>query len=159
MSKLSARQKRIEIAQAIERINSVIKHPQFLKFVEIYAAKFKQNKGYGRWLHEYQEADEHGQFEPAAIRKNFIDILLKRDNFNFHYYDAIYHICAYAENAARAYIDTRINSLYSIVVFTGEIATDDDDDPYSDLSYDEATEICNLLNEEAEEELFKIQKQ
>lgn len=93
------------------------------------------------------------------LEKNFIDILLKRDNFNFHYQDAIYHICVYAENAAKAYIDTRINSLYSIVVFTGEVATDDDDDPYSDLSYDEAVEICNLLNEEAEEELFKIQKQ
>lgn len=149
----------MEIAKAVERINSVIKHPQFIKFVEIYAAAFKRNKGYGKWLHEYQVADEQGLFEPADIRKNYIDILLMRDNLNFHVNCAVYHIGIYAENAARAYIETRINALYSIVVFTGEIATDDDDDPYIDLSYDEATEICKLLNDEAEEELFQIKKQ
>lgn len=159
MGRISIQQRRMEIAKAVQRINTVIKHPQFLKFVQVYTEKFRQNKGYGRWLHEYQVADEQGQFEPNAIRKNYIDILLKRDNLNFHINCATYHIGIYAENAAKAYIDTRIKALYSIVVFTGEIATDDDDDPYTDLSYDEAVEICNLLNEEAEEELFKIKKQ
>ena len=33
-----------------------------------------------------------------------------------------------------------------------------DGDPYTDLSYEEAKEICQALNEEAEEELFKIKR-
>lgn len=159
MERKSAQQRRLELAKTIERINSIIKHPQFIKFVGIYAKRFKQNRGYGRWLKEYQDADANGQFEPTALRKHYINILLNRDDINFQYKCAVYRICVLAEDAAKSYIEIRVKALYSIIVFTGELAYDDDDDPYVDLSYDEATEICKLLNEEAEEELFKIKKQ
>ena len=48
--------------------------------------------------------------------------------------------------------------LYKICVITGETAVDEDDDEYIELSYDEASQICKALNEEAEEELFIIKK-
>ena len=48
--------------------------------------------------------------------------------------------------------------LYKICVITGEIAVDEDDDEYIELYYDEATQICKSLNEEAEEELFVIKR-
>lgn len=159
MERKSAQQRRLELAVAIDRINTIVKHPQFIKFVGVYARRFKQNQGYGRWLKEYQDADTNGQFEPVAIRKHYINILLHRDELNFQYKCAVFKIGVQAEEAAKSYIESRIKALYSIIVFTGELAYDDDDDPYIDLSYDEATEICKLLNEEAEEELFKIKKQ
>lgn len=159
MDGISIQQRRLELIKAVERINSVVKHPQFLKFTEIYANRFIQTKGYGKWLYEYEVARTQGLFEPQALRKHYIDILLSRFSLDFQYKCAVYYICLRAEDATKAYVDARVNALYSIIVFTGEIATDDDDDPYTDLSYDEAIEICNALNEEAEEELFKIKKQ
>ena len=48
--------------------------------------------------------------------------------------------------------------MYDIRVITGELAYDDDDDPYTDLTYEEATQIVKALNEEAEEELFVMKR-
>ena len=71
---------------------------------------------------------------------------------------AIYYIGVYAQDAAQAYYDSMDSYLYKICVITGEIAVDEDDDEYIELSYDEATQICKSLNEEAEEELFVIKR-
>ena len=35
---------------------------------------------------------------------------------------------------------------------------DEDGDEYIELTFDEATQICKSLNDEAEEELFKLVK-
>lgn len=39
------------------------------------------------------------------------------------------------------------------------MAEDEDDEPYKDLSREEAKQICDSLNEEAEEIIFKVKKQ
>lgn len=113
----------------------------------------------GRWLYEYEQMYVKGQFEPRSLRAQYINILLNKSELEFHERQAVFEICTYAEIATTAYIAEKVIARYRIIVFTGEQAYDDDDDPYENLEYDEAHQICDALNEEAEEELFKVKKQ
>ena len=142
----------------VKQIPDVIDRPQFLKFVEVYTNKFKANNGFGRWLHEYQDMDERGLFKPAIVKALYKKILLDKFYLGFIREQAIYYIGVYAQDAAEAYYKTREAYLYKITIITGETAVDDDDDEYTELEYDEAVEICNALNEEAEEELFFVKR-
>lgn len=140
------------------KISDVIYKPMFLKFVEHYAKKFRARNGYGRWLHEYQDLENRGMFKPAIIRDQYIKML--KDQFYLGYIKgtAFWYIGVYAQEAAEKYYDNVDSYLYKICVITGETAVDEDDDEYIELSYDEASQICKALNEEAEEELFVIKK-
>ena len=142
----------------IHKISDVLDKPMFLKFVEHYAKKFRARNGYGRWLHEYQDLENRGMFKPAIIRDQYIKIL--KDQFYLGYIKgtAFWYIGVYAQEAAERYYDSIDSYLYKICVITGETAVDEDDDEYIELSYDEASQICKALNEEAEEELFIIKK-
>ena len=140
------------------KLPSVISHPQFLKFIEHYAKDFIAKRGFGLWIKEYQDMEECGQFEPRALRLLYIQILGNTFKLDFQKKQAVRRICTLACEAAEAYIDEREDSLYDIKVITGEQAYDDDDDPYTDLTYEEATQIVKALNEEAEEELFVIKR-
>ena len=140
------------------KISDVLDKPMFLKFVEHYAKKFRAQNGYGRWLHEYQDLENRGLFKPAIIRDQYIKML--KDQFYLGYIKgtAFWYIGVYAQEAAERYYDNIDSYLYKICVITGETAVDEDDDEYIELSYDEASQICKALNEEAEEELFIIKK-
>lgn len=138
------------------KIPIVVDKPQFLKFVEIYTEKFRQNAGFGRWLHEYDDMDAKGLFKPNIVKALYKKILLGTFCLGYIRKHAIYYIGIYAQDAAESYYELREKHLYKIVVITGETAVDEDDDEYIDLAYDEAVEICKALNEEAEEELFFI---
>jgi len=140
------------------KIPEVVYHPQFLKFIDYYAKAFIARKGFGRWIKEYQDMEERGLFAPKALRLFYIQILGNTCKLDFQREQAVWVICFHAREAAEAYIDERINSLYDIHVITGELAYDDDDDPYIDLTYEEATQIVKALNEEAEEELFVMKR-
>ena len=142
----------------IHKISDVLNKPMFLKFVEHYAKKFRARNGYGRWLHEYQDLENRGMFKPAIIRDQYIKML--KDQFYLGYIKgtAFWYIGVYAQEAAERYYDNVDSYLYKICVITGETAVDEDDDEYIELSYDEASQICKALNEEAEEELFIIKK-
>lgn len=142
----------------MKQIPSVIDSPIFLKFVEVYAKKFRANNGFGRWLHEYQDMEARGLFKPVIIKELYKKILTDTFYLGFIREQAVYYIGVFAQDAAEAYIKTRNEYLYKICLFTGEIAVDEDDDEYTNLEYDEAVEICGLLNEEAEEELFVVKK-
>ena len=139
-------------------ISDVLDKPMFLKFVEHYAKKFRAKNGYGHWLHEYQDLENRGMFKPAIIRDQYIKML--KDQFYLGYIKgtAFWYIGVYAQEAAERYYDNVDSYLYKICVITGETAVDEDDDEYIELSYDEASQICKALNEEAEEELFIIKK-
>lgn len=140
------------------KIPEVVYTPQFLKFVEYYAKEFRARNGHGRWLAEYQDMEKKGLFAPRIIRALYIQILTDRFYLGYIRYSAIWYICVYARDAAEKYINERVNALYEIRVITGELAYDEDDDPYTDLSYDEASQIVKALNEEAEEELFVMKR-
>lgn len=140
------------------QLPEVIDKPQFIKFIEIYTKKFKAQNGFGRWLHEYQDMDARGLFKPAIVKELYKKILLGTYCLGFIRKQAIYYIGVLAQEATEAYYKTREAYLYKITVITGETAVDDDNDEYTELEYDEAVEICNALNEEAEEELFFVKR-
>ena len=142
----------------MKKVPEVVKEPIFLKFVEHYTKKFKEHNGFGRWLHEYEDMDSKGLFAPKILRTFYIQLCTDKFDLGFIRDEAVWHICSQAVDAANAYIDERVNSIYRIVLITGEQAEDEDGDPYTELTYEEAEEICRALNEEAEEELFKMQK-
>lgn len=142
----------------IKKLPDVLDKPQFLKFVEIYTNKFIARNGFGRWLHEYQDMEQRGLFKPTIVKALYKKILLDQFYLGFIREQAIYYIGVYAQDAAEAYYKAREAYLYKIVVITGEIALDDDDDEYTELEYDEANEICKALNDEAEEELFFVKR-
>lgn len=146
------------MANKITKLPEVVYHPQFLRFIDYYAKAFIKRRGFGRWLKEYQDMEKQGLFAPRVLRLFYIQILGNTFKLDFQKEQAVWDICCNARDAAEAYIDERINALYDIRVITGELAYDDDDDPYTDLTYEEAIQIVKALNEEAEEELFVMKR-
>ena len=140
------------------KISDVLDKPIFLKFVEHYTKKFRAQNGYGRWLHEYQDLENRRMFKPAIIRDQYIKMLKGQFYLGYIKGTAFWYIGVYAQEAAERYYDNVDSYLYKICVMTGETAVDEDNDEYIELSYEEASQICKALNEEAEEELFVIKK-
>ena len=134
-------------------IPQIINTSQFLRFAAVYANKFKANKGYGRWLTEYERMDKANMFKPENIREQYIKILNGTSRLSYIYWDAIHHIGIQALYATKAFVSA--NS-FEIRVITGEIAFDDNDEELTDLSLEEALSICKAMNEEAEELLFRV---
>lgn len=140
------KKKTVEIPQAIYT-------DQFLRFVAVYANRFKATNGYGRWLAEYKRMDEHGWFKPEKLRELYIDILKDTSTLSYIYWDAVHYICIQALDAAKAFA---LTNSFEIRVITGEIAFNDDDEELKDLSMEEALAICKAMNDEAEELLFRV---
>jgi hypothetical protein len=132
--------------------------PMFIKFVEYYLNDWLKHCGWGRWLHEYQVMEKQGLFKPNIFKVLYIKELKGTLNMGFIREEPIHYVGLSAIDATKAYYDAKESYLYKICVITGEIAQDDDGDEYIELTYDEATQICKSLNDEAEEILFKIQK-
>lgn len=146
------------MANKTVKLPEVVYHPQFLRFIDYYAKAFIKRRGFGRWLKEYQDMEKQGLFAPRVLRLFYIQILGNTFKLDFQKEQAVWDICCCARDAAETYIDERINALYDIRVITGELAYDDDDDPYTNLTYEEAVQIVKALNEEAEEELFVMKR-
>lgn len=138
--------------KAVE-IPEVIYTDQFLIFVAVYANRFRATNGYGRWLVEYRQMDEQGMFKPEKLRELYIKILNGSNTLSYIYRDAVHYICVQALNAAKAFASA--NS-FDVRVITGEIAVNGDDEELTGLSMEEAISICNAMNEEAEELLFRV---
>lgn len=134
-------------------IPQVIYTDQFLRFVAVYANRFKATNGYGRWLAEYRRMDEQGMFKPEKLRELYIKILDGPNTLSYIYWDAVHYICIQALDATKAFVSA--NS-FEIRVITGEIAVNDDYEELTSLSMEEAISICNAMNEEAEELLFRV---
>lgn len=134
-------------------IPQVIYTDQFLRFVAVYANRFKATNGYGKWLAEYRRMDEHGWFKPEKLRELYVDILKDTSTLSYIYWDAVHYICIQALDAAKTFA---LTSSFEIRVITGEIAFNDDNEELKDLSIEEAISICNAMNEEAEELLFRV---
>jgi hypothetical protein len=134
-------------------IPQVIYTDQFLRFVAVYANRFKATNGYGRWLAEYRRMDEHGWFRPEKLRELYINILKDTSTLSYIYWDAVHYICIQALDAAKAFASS---NLFDIRTITGEIAINDGDEELTGLSIEEAINICDAMNKEAEELLFRV---
>ena len=126
---------------------------QFLRFVAVYVNRFRATNGYGRWLAEYKQMDEQGMFKPEKLRELYIKILDGSNTLSYIYWDVVHYICIQALDATKAFVSA--NS-FEIRVITGEIAVNDDYEELTGLSMEEAISICNAMNEEAEELLFRV---
>lgn len=134
-------------------IPQVIYTDQFLRFVAIYANRFKASNGYGKWLVEYKRMDESGWFKPEKLREFYADILKGTSTLSYIYWDAVHYICVQALDAAKTFA---LTNSFEIRVITGEIAINDNDEELKDLSMEEALAICKAMNDEAEELLFRV---
>lgn len=134
-------------------IPEVIYTDQFLRFVAVYANRFKATNGYGRWLAEYKRMDEQGMFKSEKLRELYIKILDDSNTLSYIYWDAVHYICIQALDAAKAFA---LTNSFEIRVITGEIAFDDNDEELTGLSMEEALTICKAMNDEAEELLFRV---
>ena len=139
--------------KAVE-ISAVVYTDQFLHFLAYYAKDFKANNGYGKyWLKEWVRMEEQGMFKPEKLRELYIKILNGSNTLTYIYRYAVNSISSQALDATKAFIST---VAYDIRVITGEIAINDDDKELTGLSMGEAVLICNAMNKEAEELLFKV---
>lgn len=136
----------------------LVKNPVFLKFVEYYLNEWLSHCGWGRWLHEYQVMDAQGLFKPRIFKALYIKELKGTLNMGFIKEEPVHYVGLSALDATKSFVDNTDSYQYKICVITGEVAQDDDGDEYIELTYDEATQICKSLNDEAEEILFKIQR-
>ena len=144
----------IDKKRALELVNT----PEFIKFVDYYLKEWLYYKGWGRWLHEYQQMQDAGLFKPSIFKALYIKELNGTLNMGFIREEPIHYVGLSALDATSLYYNTQQETLYKICVITGEIAEDADGDLYIELAYEEAKQICKALNDEAEEELFKIKK-
>lgn len=139
--------------QLSKDLYEIIATDQFLNSVSVYADKFKVTNGYGRWLAEYRRMDENGMFEPEELREQYIEILLGTSTLSYICWDAVNYICLQAFDATKALIAA---NTFEVRLITGEIAFGDNDEELKNLSMKEALSICDLMNKEAEEILFKV---
>lgn len=141
-----------------KRALELVKMPEFIKFVDYYLKEWLKYKGWGRWLYEYQQMQDAGLFKPSIFKALYIKELEGTLNIGFIKEEPIHYVGASAIDATESYYAFQQETLYKICVITGEIAEDNDGDLYVELTYEEATQICEALNDEMEEELFKIER-
>ena len=144
------------IGKALELVDT----PIFLQNVEKYLNKWLYlaklpNGPLGRWIYEYQQMEDKGLFKPAIFKAFYKLELQSKLNIGFIKSCPVHYVGVYAMDDTYKYYSLREHT-YKIIVITGEIACDDDGDDLIDLSYDEAKEICDSMNIEAEEKLFKV---
>lgn len=118
----------------------------FLLSLSTRAKAFKQNKGFGRWIKEYQRMDEQGLFEPKALKQLCLDMLNDSFKLGFICKQAVYAIYVYAIDDTIAYL--RDNS-FIIYNSDGSLYKDEDGDTMEDLEFLEALDICKAINDDA----------
>lgn len=136
-------------------IPSAIYSKYFFKFLEEVYFYFKMTNGFGRWLKEYERAEAAGVFELESMRDEFVRIQENKSNLDFQTRMAIYEMCIGAARKTEMYLRS-LPCTYEIHLITGETAEDDEGDPFVSLSKGEALSICEALNLEAEEYLFRV---
>lgn len=136
-----------------KEIPSIVHSECFLWFVAYFLYIFKKNQGYGRWLKEYQQMDAKDWFTPKKLKELYIPILEGTSRLSYIYWDAVNSICTQALDRATAFMTIQH---YEIRTITGVIAIDDNDFELTGLTLNYAIKTCKAMNEEAEEELFKV---
>lgn len=134
----------------------------FLKFTGFYARKFIAQRGFGKWLVEYQQMEALGQFEPKVLRSMYVAILQSKFTQSFIIKQAVYYICSQAQDAtiiAEMREEQKRLNLYTILnTLSMTIAQDEDGEGLIDLEKEEAEMICEAMNEEALDEIYKVIK-
>lgn len=125
----------------------VIKTAYFLSQLSVRAKIFKDNKGFGTWLKEYQVMEKHNMFEPKSLRSMYISIIGDNFKHSFIIKQAVYCIAIYAYDNTLSYLQ---NSKFCIMQ-DGLVYMDEDGDELNDLDFCEALDICKAINEDKED--------
>lgn len=136
-----------------EELTKLLNSEEFMQNLKIFAAKFKSNKGYGRWLAEYQRMDKQGLFTAKSLKEQYIKILKDISPLQYLYWEAIHYIGSQALDATKEYFD---NCYCDIRAITGEIAEDENGEELIYLEVSEAKALCAQMNKELGENIFVV---
>lgn len=129
------------------KINRVVLETQvFLDMMQQRAAIFKAHNGFGKWLKEYAAMDAAGLFKPQKLKRLYEDILYNRFRFGFVQKQAVYAIGIYAYDDTLKYLQSKE---FKILNSDGSDYLDEDGDTVVELSFDEACDICQAINDDA----------
>ncbi len=137
----------------MDSIPDYIKSKMFLGYIKAEADLFKARNGYGRWLHEYEQMEAEGGFEPARLRDCYMDILAGVNTLPFLEMDAVNHICSRAHAKAAEDLGVRAFELRTV---EGDRAVDEDGDDLAYLTMSEARALRDKMNNGANEYLYWI---
>lgn len=136
-----------------EELRRFINSDEFMSNLQLYVDKFRKSKGFGTWLAEYKRMDAAGYFSPKMLKNNFVKILNDVSALQYIYWEAIHYI---GQQALDKTVDDFNSYYYDIRCITGEIAEDDNGEELLYLDLNSAIEICESMNTEAEELLFRV---
>lgn len=136
-----------------EELHRFINSDEFMSNLQLYVDKFRKSKGFGTWLAEYKRMDAAGYFSPKMLKDNFVKILNDISALQYIYWEAIHYI---GQQALDKTVDDFNSYYYDIRCVTGEIAEDDNGEELLYLDLNSAIEICESMNTEAEELLFRV---
>lgn len=136
-----------------EELHRFINSDEFMSNLQLYVDKFRKSKGFGTWLVEYKRMDAAGYFSPKMLKDNFVKILNDVSALQYIYWEAIHYI---GQQALDKTVDDFNSYYYDIRCITGEIAEDDNGEELLYLDLNSAIEICESMNTEAEELLFRV---
>lgn len=136
-----------------EELHRFINSDEFMRNLQLYVDKFRKSKGFGTWLVEYKRMDAAGYFSPKMLKDNFVKILNDVSALQYIYWEAIHYI---GQQALDKTVDDFNSYYYDIRCITGEIAEDDNGEELLYLDLNSAIEICESMNTEAEELLFRV---
>lgn len=136
-----------------EELRRFINSDEFMSNLQLYVDKFRKSKGFGTWLAEYKRMDAAGYFSPKMLKDNFVKILNDVSALQYIYWEAIHYI---GQQALDKTVDDFNSYYYDIRCITGEIAEDDNGEELLYLDLNSAIEICESMNSEAEELLFRV---
>lgn len=136
-----------------EELHRFINSDEFMSNLQLYVDKFRKSKGFGTWLAEYKRMDAAGYFSPKMLKDNFVKILNDVSALQYIYWEAIHYI---GQQALDKTVDDFNSYYYDIRCITGEIAEDDNGEELLYLDLNSAIEICESMNTEAEELLFRV---
>lgn len=136
-----------------EELHRFINSDEFMSNLQLYVDKFRKSKGFGTWLAEYKRMDTAGYFSPKMLKDNFVKILNDVSALQYIYWEAIHYI---GQQALDKTVDDFNSYYYDIRCVTGEIAEDDNGEELLYLDLNSAIEICESMNTEAEELLFRV---
>lgn len=153
MCSIDAREYKLSKMAKKDDIYRLINSDEFMSNLQLYVDKFRKSKGFGTWLAEYKRMDAAGYFSPKMLKDNFVKILNDVSALQYIYWEAIHYI---GQQALDKTADDFNNYYYEVRCITGEVAEDDNGEELSYLDLDSAIEICESMNAEAEELLFKV---
>lgn len=124
--------------------NYILNSLLFADNVNYYIGQFREQLGFGRWLKEYERMDESGAFSVSYIKTQYPKVVNGTYTKGFIYSQAVRFIGLQAYDDSKLFIS--INT-FKLVNTDGSDYADEDGDLANGLSFDEAIDMYNAIND------------